>query len=177
MIIINADDFGRSKAETDAAVALVKWGEVTSASGMVFMADSERAAALATDMKIDVGLHLNFSERWDSGRVPRSLAIQQESLITYFNRSQYARVVYNPMLREAFESVYQAQVDEFQRLYRHPPSHIDGHHHLHLCANMLVDTVIPRGLGVRRNFTFAPGEKGLLNRAYRRLIDACLHRR
>jgi predicted glycoside hydrolase/deacetylase ChbG (UPF0249 family) len=176
MIIINADDFGRSVAETEAAAVLAESGPVTSVSAMVFMPDSERAAALATQMEIDVGLHLNFCERWISG-VPRWLAIQHESLVAFFNRSQYALLVYNPRLRDAFKAVYQAQVDEFQRLYGRLPSHIDGHHHLHLCANMLVDAVIPRGFGVRRNFTFAPEEKGLVNRAYRRLVDTCLGRR
>ena len=177
MIIINADDFGRSKAETEAAVALVKKGRVTSVSGMVFMRDSERAAALSAEHEIDVGLHLNFCERWNGGKVPRWLAVQQESLIAFFNRGRYAQLVYNPKLKRAFESVYQAQTDEFQRLYKRAPSHIDGHQHMHLCANMLVDVVIPRGSLVRRNLTFAPGEKGLLNRAYRRFVDACLGRR
>jgi hypothetical protein len=59
-------------------------------------------------------------------------------------------------------------------LYGRAPSHVDGHHHLHLCANMLIDAVIPRGVGVRRNFTFGPGEKGPVNRAYRRLVDTGL---
>jgi len=177
MIIINADDFGRSEAETETAATLVRWGRVTSVSHMVFMQDSERAATRATGMDIDVGLHLNFCERWTTDGVPKRLAIQHESLVAFFNRGHYAQVVYNPGLRRAFGAVYQAQVEEFQRLYGRPPSHIDGHHHLHLCANMVIDGVIPRGCSVRRNLTFAPGEKGLLNRAYRRFVDACLGRR
>jgi predicted glycoside hydrolase/deacetylase ChbG (UPF0249 family) len=177
MIISNADDFGRSNADTEAAAALVTWGRVTSVSGMVFMEDSERAAEVATRMRIDVGLHLNFCEPWNGGRVTGRLAAQHESLVTFFNRSHYARLTYNPRLRNAFKAVYEAQVDEFQRLYKREPSHIDGHHHLHLCPNMLFEGMIPRGVGLRRNFTFAPGEKGPLNRAYRGFVDMCLRRR
>ena len=47
MLIINADDFGRSVAETNAALQCYTAGRITSVSAMVFMADSERAAELA----------------------------------------------------------------------------------------------------------------------------------
>ena len=62
MIIINADDWGRSERETDAALSTYKRGRITSASAMVFMRDSGRAADLAKDAGIDVGLHFNLSE-------------------------------------------------------------------------------------------------------------------
>jgi predicted glycoside hydrolase/deacetylase ChbG (UPF0249 family) len=178
MIIINADDFGRSVAETNAAASLFQRRRVTSFSAMVFMADSERAADLARDLDADVGLHLNFCEPWTNGnRVPKSIRAHQDSLVTFFNSNRYAFLMYNPKLRRSFEAVYHAEVDEFVRLYGRPPSRFDGHRHLHLCANMLIDGLIPSGSIVRRNFTFGPGEKGLLNRAYRWLVDAYLLRR
>src|SRR5437868_14435949 len=40
---LNADDWGRSGAETDAALRCYKGGRITSVSAMVFMQDSERA--------------------------------------------------------------------------------------------------------------------------------------
>ena len=48
---------------------------------------------------------------------------------------------------------------------------------MHLCTNMLVDRLIPLGSAVRRSFSFSRGEKGVLNRWYRRLVDAILVRR
>ena len=63
------------------------------------------------------------------------------------------------------------------RLFGKPPSHIDGHHHMHLCANLLLSNLIPAGMKVRRNFSFWPGEKSWLNRAYRYLVDRWLARR
>ena len=54
---------------------------------------------------------------------------------------------------------------------------MDGHQHMHLCANMLFDRVIRTGERVRRSFSFWPGEKSFLNRTYRRFIDAWLARR
>jgi predicted glycoside hydrolase/deacetylase ChbG (UPF0249 family) len=85
--------------------------------------------------------------------------------------------VYNPRLRRAFKDVSYAQLEEFHRLYGRAPSHVDGHRHLHLCTNVLVDELMPEGVPVRRSFSFAPGEKSVVNRAYRRLVDARLRRR
>jgi hypothetical protein len=44
-------------------------GRITSVSGMVFMRDSERAAELANNSDLDVGLHLNFSEEFTVKRL------------------------------------------------------------------------------------------------------------
>ena len=59
MLIINADDWGRAVAETDAALRCYRAGRITSVSAMVFMHDSERAATLAKQEDLDAGLHLN----------------------------------------------------------------------------------------------------------------------
>src|SRR5206468_6868288 len=63
---------------------------------------------------------------------------------------------------------------EFQRLYCNRASHIDGHHHMHLCTNILLGNVIPRGEKMRRNFSFWPGEKSLAKRTWRNLSDKVL---
>lgn len=177
MIIINADDWGRSRTETDATLSCYREGRITSVSAMVFMEDSQRAADLAKEAGIDVGLHLNLTEQF-SGEVPvRLLRECHDCIIRFLNLHKYAFLIYNPSLRQEFQYIYQAQVDQFIRLYGRLPSHIDGHHHKHLCTNMLLDRVIPEGERVRRNFFFWPDEKGLVNRTYRCLVDLFLARR
>jgi len=177
MVIINADDWGRSPPETDAALACYERGRITSVTAMVFMEDSARAASIARERRIDVGLHLNLTQRFS--RPPRdgALRAQHDRIVRFLGARKYAFLFYHPMLRDAFRSVYQAQLDEFVRLYGKRPSHIDGHHHQHLCANMLVDRIIADGEKVRRSFHFWPDEKGWLNRAYRRTVDRWLGRR
>ncbi len=101
----------------------------------------------------------------------------QERIVRYLGLGKYAFLIYNPALRRQFQYVYDAQVDQFMQLYGRAPSHIDGHHHMHLCTNMLLDGVIPAGEKIRRNFYFWPEEKGLSNRTYRRLVDLLLARR
>ena len=59
--MINADDWGRDAQTTDRTFECFHHGALSSASGMVFMEDSERAAAIAIEHRFDIGLHLKFS--------------------------------------------------------------------------------------------------------------------
>jgi len=177
MLIINADDWGRSRAETDAALACHRAGRITSASGMVFMEDSERAADLAKNCQIDIGLHVNLTEQFNAKNATKELCESQNLVARFLKRSKYAVIIYNPFLRQRFRHVFQAQLDEFFRIYGTPPSHFDGHQHMHLCSNMLIDALIPAGQKIRRSFSFWPGEKSVLNRAYRSFVSGWLARR
>jgi predicted glycoside hydrolase/deacetylase ChbG (UPF0249 family) len=177
MIIINADDWGRSRAETDAAVSCYREGRITSVSAMVFMEDSGRAADLAKAEGIDVGLHLNLSQSFTGEVSSEQLSEYHGRIVCFLTLNKYSLLIYNPALGKHFRYVYHSQLEEFLRLYGRPPSHINGHRHKHLCTNMLLEKIIPEGEKVRRNFSFWPGEKGLLNRAYRRLVDLWLVRR
>jgi predicted glycoside hydrolase/deacetylase ChbG (UPF0249 family) len=177
MLIINADDWGRSVAETDAALRCYKGGRITSVSAMVFMEDSERAAELAKENELDVGLHLNFTDKFTANQYPGTLGNYHSKIVRFLRGNKYSQLLYNPFLRKEFVYSYEAQAGEFARLYSKPPSHIDGHHHMHLCANILLSNMIPVGMKIRRNFSFWPGEKSFLNRAYRGFVDCWLSRR
>src|ERR1044071_2514677 len=136
-LIINADDFGRSATETDAAYRCYVGGRVTSLSAMVFMDDSHRAAALAEENQLEVGLHLNFTEPFTAGGCPPRLKQHHQKVTRYLNLNKYTQLLYNPFLVKDFGYSYAAQMEEFTRLFRKAPSHLDGHHHMHLCANIL----------------------------------------
>ena len=177
MIIINADDFGRSQAETDVILECYERRRITSATAMVFMKDSERAATLARKADLDVGLHLNLDERFTGADVPRQLRNDHELVVRFLLAHKYALLLYNPLLRKQFASVYRAELHEFTRLYARQPSHIDGHHHKHLCQNILLGCVIPAGETIRRDFSYWPAERSPLARAYRWFIDRSLERK
>jgi len=177
MLTINADDYGRSAAETDAALRCYTAGRITSVSAMVFMADSERAAELATTNRLEVGLHINFSEPFTDSRCPERLTDCHNRIVHFLRRNKYAQIIYNPSLRKEFAYSYSVQMEEFLRSFGESPSHIDGHHHMHLCANLLLSNLIPAGMKIRRNFSFWSGEKAWLNRAYRAVVDRWLARR
>jgi predicted glycoside hydrolase/deacetylase ChbG (UPF0249 family) len=176
-LIVNADDWGRDWATTDRTFECVTLGTVSSVSAMVFMADSERAAEIARRSGIDAGLHLNFTEPFSGSNVPAPLLERQGEIRRRLLRHPWARIFYHASLASSFEYVVAAQIEEFRRLYGRDPRRIDGHHHLHLCANVLRDSLLPAGTLVRRNFSFAPGEKSLVNRLYRQRVDRQLAQR
>lgn len=177
MLIVNADDYARSRGETNSVLACHQAGRLTSTSAMVFMKDSSRAAALAEEAELTVGLHLNLSERFTGSNVPRRVVAAHERVVRFLTRSKYAVVLYNPFLREQFRTVVEAQLEEFVCLYGREPAHVDGHQHQHLASNVLLDGLIPPGMLVRRSFSFTRGEKGSINRGYRRWVDRQLQRR
>jgi hypothetical protein len=101
---------------------------------------------------------------------------RQRDLAAYLHGHRFAQVVFNPLLARYFEYVVAAQLDEYCRLYGAPPERLDGHHHMHLCSNVLWGGLLPSGTTVRRNFSFQPGEKSLWNRLYRQVSDRMLAR-
>jgi hypothetical protein len=176
-LIVNADDWGRDRETTDRTRDCLVLGTVSSVSAMVFMEDSERAAAMARERGVDAGLHLNLTSPFSSPDCPAQLAEHQRKLATYLRRHTLARVIFHPGLAASFEYAVAAQRDEFHRLYGAEPERLDGHHHMHLCANVLLGRLLPPGTLVRRNFSFQRGEKNWANRFYRRLQDRRLGRR
>jgi predicted glycoside hydrolase/deacetylase ChbG (UPF0249 family) len=177
VLIINADDWGRNAETTDRILECVLLGSVSSTSAMVFMEDSERAAALAQERGVDIGLHLNLTTSFSASSVPGQLTKHHARVSGFLLRSRMSQVIYHPGLAGSFEYVVKAQIDEFQRLYGVGPRRVDGHHHMHLCANVLFAGLLPEGTIARRNFSFRPGEKSGVNRLYRRGIDRILARR
>ena len=102
MLIINADDWGRSRSETDRAFECYAKGRITSVTAMVFMADSARAAALAKENRMNVGLHLNLVQPITSPELPRRIAAAQLQISRFLRCWKYAVAIYNPFLRKLF---------------------------------------------------------------------------
>ena len=177
MIIVNADDWGHDTLTTDRTRDCVRLGTVSAVSAMVWMTDSKRAALIAGQEGIDASLHLNLTSPFSAPLVPSRVKQQQEKIARYLRSSRFAPAMYHPGLKRSFEYVVAAQIDEYERLYGVRPCRIDGHHHMHLSANVLVGKLLPKGTVVRRSFTFRTGEKSLVNRGFRKLVNAMLARR
>jgi predicted glycoside hydrolase/deacetylase ChbG (UPF0249 family) len=177
MLIINADDWGRDRPNTDRIYDCAMRGTVSSTSAMVFMEDSERAAQIAREHGIDAGLHLNLTSPLSATNCPPRLSEEQAKINSYLRRHRLAKIVPHPGLTRAFDYVVAAQLDEYRRLYGKDPERLDGHHHMHLCANVLFGKLLPDGIIVRRNFSFVAGEKSFFNRRYREVEDQLLAKR
>jgi hypothetical protein len=176
-LILNADDWGRDQENTDRTFECISRGSVSSVSAMMFMEDSQRAADIAREKGIDAGLHLNFTTGFSASRVPNQLSNHQERIAKHLKQHRFSTVLFHPGLISSFEYVVAMQREEFCRTYGTEPKRLDGHHHMHLCANVLLQKLLPAGTVVRRNFSFQPGEKGFYNRAYRKIVDRILAKR
>jgi hypothetical protein len=177
ILIVNADDWGRDRPTTDRTYECVIQGTVSAVSAMVFMEDSERGAAIARERGIDAGLHLNFTTlftgKGDFGRLKQ----HQEAVCRYLRRHRLAQVVFHPGLANSFEYLVKTQREEYVRLFGTEPERLDGHHHMHLCSNVMLSGLLPPGTRVRRSFSFQRGDKGFWNRCYRKAVDRVLARR
>jgi len=176
-LIVNADDWGRDRETTERMFECVRLGAVSSVSAMVFMQDSERAAGVAREHGVDAGLHLNFTGPFSAANSSSRLLEHQRSVARYLAGNPFARGIYNPWLGGSFQYLVAAQIEEFTRLYGVEPQRVDGHHHMHLSANVLLGGLLPPGIIVRRHFSHESREKALRHRVFRRFTDAILTRR
>jgi chitin disaccharide deacetylase len=177
MLILNADDWGRDGQTTDRIHDCVKSGTISSVSAMVFMEDSQRAAVIAREADIYAGLHLNFTTEFSSSHCSSTLLRHQRRVSQFLLSHPRAQVLFHPGLVGSFQYLVQTQCDEFATLYGKYPERLDGHHHMHLCANVLLQGLLGPGTIVRRNFSFRSGEKSVFNRLYRHIVDLGLARR
>jgi predicted glycoside hydrolase/deacetylase ChbG (UPF0249 family) len=177
MVIITADDYGKTRHSTDSILKCFSNKRITSASAMVFMEESERAATLALQTSLEVGLHLNFTMPFSMSKISLKLREHQNRVISYLTKHKLSHVIYNPLLSNSFNFLFLAQQEEFVLLYGKNPAFYNGHHHMHLCANVLLSKMIPKDARVRRTFTFDQGEKNPFNRLYRHILNIFVSRR
>jgi len=177
LLIINADDLGMDAVTTDRILNCFINGRITSSTAMMFMEDTERSSELARLNNLPIGLHLNFTKPFTTKYINSRLKDYHNTLVAYFTKSKYSRIIYNPKIQYQVEYCFKSQLTEFERLYGKSPTHIDGHHHIHLCSNLIFSKIIPSGIKIRKNFSFSKKERNFINRGYRGLIDRIIKTR
>lgn len=129
LLIVNADDFGFSRRVTESALQAFRAGAISSATAMVWMRDSGRAASTASELGLPLGLHLNLTAEFTSTSVPAAARSRQRKLVEHLGRRGEGGVG-----RNAGRVVGDAVRDQLERLAETygEPTHVDGHHHVHL---------------------------------------------
>jgi predicted glycoside hydrolase/deacetylase ChbG (UPF0249 family) len=135
--VVCADDFALDRGAIEATLALIKLGRVTATSVLV---DSPHWKAAAPELKavhdgVDVGLHLNLTEKLDAGSPswPLPSLVLQSTL----------RVLPRWRVRDQVERQLDAFTDTFGSL----PDFVDGHRHVHqlpVVREVLIDSVLAR---------------------------------
>lgn len=174
LLIVNADDWGGFQAGTDAIEACFQIGAISSATGMVHMADSRRAAELAQASGRSIGLHLNLTQAFDSGGVPLPVRERQRRLRAHFADLSRRRWLLSPDARvhRLIADAIRDQLDEFHSIYGCEPTHIDSHHHVHVCPDVFLSRALAPGLRVRQTLspTHDDGRRKLARRAKHKLL-------
>lgn len=150
LLIVNADDWGYDEPTTRAIADCHVAGGLSSTTAMMFMAGSEEAASLAGEYpQLGIGLHLNLFEAYTADSVPAPVRDRQRVLLDGFQHGRLRRWMYDPRIRRQVDRVIADQWERFLELYGHWPTHVDGHHHSHLAANVLLSPSLPRGIAIR----------------------------
>jgi hopanoid biosynthesis associated protein HpnK len=132
-LIVNADDFGRSKSINEAVIRAHREGILTTASLMVNEPACGEAVALARENpKLGVGLHLTFilgHAALSADKIPGLVNGNQ----AFTNNPAVAgcRYFFLPALREQLRAEIHAQFQKF-RATGLPLDHVNGHLHMHL---------------------------------------------
>jgi chitin disaccharide deacetylase len=114
VLIVNADDFGRSPGVNRGVIRAHQEGIVTSATMMVRWPAAEEAAAYSRHSSLSVGLHLDLGE-WE-----------------FHDGEWHTR--YQVLATETANSVAQElsrQLEQLERMIGRPPTHLDSHQHVH----------------------------------------------
>jgi chitin disaccharide deacetylase len=121
LLIVNADEFGRSPGINQGILEAHIRGVVTSASAMVRRPAAEAAAILARDHPtLSVGLHVDLCE-WT---VRDGAWVAVESVVPLDDH-------------RAVEQEIRRQADAFRKLYGRAPSHLDSHQNVHRSGPVL----------------------------------------
>jgi predicted glycoside hydrolase/deacetylase ChbG (UPF0249 family) len=177
LVIVNADDWGLECETTDSIAACYRAARVSSATAMVHMRDSARAAQVARAIGIPLGLHLNLIEPFDDPATPDEVRRRHARAVEYYARSRVAAWIYDPRVRGLLEACIEDQLREFRRLYGCDPTHVDGHRHIHTAPTVVRSRALSPVGRLRPSFVFDRSEKPRTKRAVRWLINKMIARR
>ena len=124
-VIINADDFGYTKAVTEGIVEGYKKGIVRSTTALCNMEYVEYGKDLIKDLPdLAVGVHLTLT-------LGKSLT--QNKTLTDEDGNFYkpAQLIHHVFDIEEVYQEFKAQIERYIEIFGHLPSHLDSHHGMH----------------------------------------------
>lgn len=150
LLIVNADDFGRTAGINEGILRAHRHGLVSSATLMVNYPEARAAAqSLAENPDLGVGLHVALT-----GGFPLLSVEQVPSLV-----DDAGLLPRNPEAISGFDPVevsaeVRAQLERFRELTGQMPTHLDSHHHSHrlpVVLDALLEVAVEHRLPVRNS--------------------------
>ncbi|HOW58996.1 MAG TPA: ChbG/HpnK family deacetylase [Candidatus Omnitrophota bacterium] len=129
VLIINADDCNLTSQVTEAILKAHANGIVTSTTFMVNLpANGDVVRELNASKNLGVGLHLNVTLGEPAAKASLVKSLLQKDG-RFKKKDQYAVHKFPPAVEIAEE--FKAQLQRFVKLFKHLPTHVDVHHHMH----------------------------------------------
>lgn len=127
-VVLCADDYGLSDAESDGILDLARLGRISATSVMTSMPGaSPRAKALSAE-RIAIGLHVTLTEGRPLGPMPRLAPVGNLPLLGQVLRlSLTSRLPVDEIGAEIAR-----QLNRFVALFGRAPDFVDGHQHVHV---------------------------------------------
>jgi len=132
-LIVTADDFGLTPGVVAGIIEAHERGIVTATSLMVNAdACAEASQWARTHPSLDVGLHLVLTYGRPVGPAPPLGALVSDAgTFRRLESGEHDRAEPEQVRREV-----RAQLDRFETMVGRPPTHIDGHHHVHALSGV-----------------------------------------
>lgn len=146
-IVLCADDYGQAEAVSGGIVELLCAGRLSATSCMVNMPGWRSQSRWLEPFKdkVDIGLHLNFTEGRPCSSVYRRYVGDQFMSLTRLLFTTFLRP--GKLLANVLEAEMDAQLDAFENAMGFAPNFIDGHqhvHHLPVIRDVLVSVFMKR---------------------------------
>ena len=182
LLIVNADDWGYDAPTTDAILETWEAGRITSTTAMMHMRDSDRAASLALDSGLPIGLHLNLTQEFTDPGAPAAVRERQARAVAHLGATEASssdptaakatRWLYDPRIQADVDATISDQIARFEELYGRAPTHFDGHNHVDVCPNVFLSRALPAGAKMRNTRDSFPLQRspGALARAGRQAL-------
>jgi chitin disaccharide deacetylase len=176
-IIINADDFGKSKEITSAILSAMDLNLCLDTTLLVNFEDSFHAASLAidTNKKNNIGIHLNLTEGTPlTDKIKKEKRFCNEDGLFHLNKNE--RIIC--LTSSEKSAVYDELTSQIHlcRKYGIPISHADSHNHIHeepgllfIFLNIMKKEKIPF-LRITKNI----GKTSFSNKVYRDSYNSVL---
>jgi Uncharacterized protein conserved in bacteria len=127
-LIVNADDFGYSRAVNYGITDAHNLGIVTSTTAMVNMKEFDQAVMLAKEnLKLGVGIHLNLTTGKALTEANKTITDPKGNFLKI---SDLKEKIYEINLNE-IETEFEEQIEKFLKAGL-IPTHFDSHHHVHM---------------------------------------------
>lgn len=122
-VILNADDFAFNAAVSRGIVALAQKSRLSATSAMTLSPRWVQDAPALAELRgqIDVGLHLDWTSPFAIQIAGHGSSLPRAMLTAMLGGFDQAKA----------RAVIEQQLDAFERVWQAPPSHIDGHQHVH----------------------------------------------